>query len=69
MFPGNAVNQTNKRRHKTLIIAVTVAAGTIILAVCAFLAICACHSWKRNAKHSGNQAMIAFGKVTFEKKK
>ncbi|KAJ1434821.1 S-locus glycoprotein domain [Sesbania bispinosa] len=49
---SNATNHTNKRTNKGLIIGITVAAGTIILATCAYLAICTHHSRKGAAKHS-----------------
>ncbi|KAK7302667.1 hypothetical protein RJT34_13560 [Clitoria ternatea] len=42
----------SKRRNKGLILGVTLAIGTVILAICAYLAICSCHSQKRTVKHS-----------------
>ncbi|QHO51606.1 uncharacterized protein DS421_1g32290 [Arachis hypogaea] len=47
-----AVNNHKSSRKRTLIIAVTVGAA-IILAACAYLAICARHTRKRRVKDSG----------------
>ncbi|KAJ1379168.1 putative serine/threonine-protein kinase [Sesbania bispinosa] len=61
LYIRNATNHTNKRRNKGLIIGITVAAGTIILATCAYLAICTYHSRKGAAKHSEIQSQRVTG--------
>jgi len=45
-------------------------AGTIIFAICAYLAIRRFNSWKGTAKDSGNnQALMELGKLIFKKSK
>ncbi|KAK7328000.1 hypothetical protein VNO77_22094 [Canavalia gladiata] len=52
---SNAQKHSNKRRGKGLIIGITVATGTIVLAICAYLAIRTHHSRKGTAKPSETQ--------------